>query len=92
MVNILESSSLYCAYYQANIKRELCWFFTASLRSCEYISFDRTINPEKNLFEFFVIPQSEELFLTLMSYFQKEGIVDNLVKLSNRLQDSTQQV
>jgi len=92
MMNILDSSSLYCLYYQAHVKRELCWFFTATLRSYEYISFDRTLDPEASIFEFFVVPNGEMLFLTLMKHFEEKGIIDNLVKLPNRLQNLDQQV
>lgn len=92
MVNILELPSLYCFYYQTTVQREFCWLFTAALRSYEHISFDRTINPELSIFEIFVVPEEEELFLLLMQYFKEEGIIDSLMKLPNRLQDLTQQI
>ena len=78
--------SLYCSYYQANVERELCWFVTATLRSYEHISFDRTLDPETSLFEFFVPSSTEEYFLEVMKYFHKEGLVRNLTKLPNRLE------
>ncbi len=83
---------LFSSYYQAHIKREMCWFVTATLRSYEHLAFDRTLDPEASLFEFFVSPGSESCFLELMNYYQQEGLVSNVVKLHNRLADSTQHV
>ena len=85
-------SSLYCFYYQAQVQRELCWYVTAALRSYEYISFDRTLDPSISLFEFFVPVSTEKPFLVLMHYFQSEGLVRNLQKLPNRLESLTEQV
>lgn len=85
-------SSLYCSYYQAQVERELCWYVTAALRSYEHISFDRTLDPATSLFEFFVPHSTEKYFLTLMNYFQSEGLVHNLKKLPNRLENLTEQV
>jgi hypothetical protein len=88
----MKSESLYCFYYHANVERELCWFVTAALRSYEHISFDRTLDPATSLFEFFVPEQCEKYFLEIMAYFQEQGLVRNLIKLQNRLQDLTQEV
>jgi hypothetical protein len=91
-MNTIESKSLYCPYYQACVKRELCWFVTAALRSYEHTAFDRTIDTSTSLFEFFVAPSSENNFLQVMAYFEAEGLVSDLKKLPNRLQDLMQQV
>lgn len=88
----MESQSLYCSYYHAQVQRELCWFVTAALRSYEHISFDRTLDPSTSLFEFFVPKDCEQYFLAVMVYFQEQGLVCNLKKLPNRLQDLSQEV
>ena len=88
----LHMSSLYCFYYQAHVQRELCWFVTAALRSYEHISFDRTIDVENSIFEFFVAPSTEPCFLEIMAYFQEQGLVSGLVKKPNRLEDLAEQV
>ena len=80
------------AYYQAHVQRELCWFVTATLRSYEHLAFDRTLDADASLFEFFVPFSTEKYFLELMRYYQNEGLVSNLVKLDNRLADLGQQV
>jgi len=85
-------NSLYCSYYQAHVERELCWYVTAALRSYEHISFDRTLDPATSLFEFFVPTTTETNFLALMAYFQSEGLVRNLKKLPNRLENLAEQV
>jgi hypothetical protein len=92
MVNIMHSAPLYCSYYHAHVERELCWFVTATLRSYEHIAFDRTLDPATSLFEFFVPQDCEKYFLAVMAYFEEQGLVRNLKKLPNRLQDLTQEI
>lgn len=91
-MNAIQMEHLYCSYYQAHVRRELCWFVTAALRSYEHIAFDRTLDTESSLFEFFVVPSTEDCFLEVMTYFQTEGLISDLKKISNRLQDSAEQV
>jgi len=81
---------LYSSYYQAHVQKELCWFVAATLRSYEHLAFDRTLDQSSSLFEFFVTPSMEQNFLEIMSYYQKENMVSNLVKLPNRLINSAE--
>jgi hypothetical protein len=81
----------YSSYYQGHINRELCWFVTATHRSYEHLAFDRTLDTRTSLFEFFVPVSTETYFLEIMDYYQKEGLVQGLVKLPNRLADSDEQ-
>lgn len=74
-----------CHYYQAHVFRADCWFFVALLRSFEHVAFDRTLDLEASIFEFFVPQEMEQQFLSIMSYFQKKGIVSHLTSLPNRL-------
>lgn len=83
----MKTLSLYCSYYQAHVERELCWFVTASLRSYEHVAFDRTLDPETSLFEFFVPTSTEKYFLEVMTYFESQGLVSGLQKLPNRLKN-----
>ena len=55
------------------------------LRSFEYISFDRTLNKEQSIFEFFVPQDTEDIFLDVMELLRKEGVIKTLEKLPNRL-------
>lgn len=74
----------YCTYYQAHVPREHCWFLTATLRSYEHMAFDRTLDKEHSIFEFFVAESQEPLFLTIMTRFEKEGVIENLKRIPNR--------
>lgn len=76
----------YSLYYQAHAVKELCWMITSSLRFTEHIVFDRAFDKEQSIFEFFVSPEAEDVFLDVMKKLEKEGIVFNIQKLPNRLQ------
>ncbi len=77
----------YCLYYQAHVVRPDTWFLTATLRSFEHLSFDRCLQKEDGLFEFFVPATLEKYFLELMSYYQSVNVVTSFTKLPNRLID-----
>jgi hypothetical protein len=76
---------MYCVYYQAHIIKEKVWFFVGALRSFEHLAFERTIDKEKSIFEFFIAPDLEHYFLDLIAYFEKKGILTRVEKLPNRL-------
>ncbi|HEX2978253.1 MAG TPA: hypothetical protein VHO47_04000 [Candidatus Babeliales bacterium] len=75
----------YCFYYQAHIERSRVWMFAAILRSYEHLVFERTIDKQESVFEFFVPVDNEVPFLELMEVFKQKEIVRNLNKLPNRL-------
>lgn len=75
----------YSLYYQAYISKRECWYVTAILRSFEHVAFDRTLDPETTLFEFFVPQDMEPAFLQIMHYFVERKLVAGLRLLSNRL-------
>ena len=83
-----EAVSSWCCYYQAHIKREKVWFFVAAMRSQEHVCFDRTFDVGASIFEFFVPESQEKMFLRMLTFFEQEGIVTNLIKLDNRAQVS----
>lgn len=82
----------YCQYYQANVKRDECWFFVGVMRSLEHMSFDRTLDLSSSLFEFFVPESMEDQFLSIMDYFKKQNIITDLKKLQNRLLNNAELV
>lgn len=55
------------------------------LKSFEHLCFDRTLDPQTSLFEFFVPEDQGPLFLKVMDYFQKQAMVTDLKKMPNRL-------
>jgi hypothetical protein len=79
---------MYSKYFQANVRREYCWFFVAVLRSYEHVALDRTIDKQESLFEFFVSPDMYDEFQGLMYRLSLKGIVSNLVEMPNRLINS----
>lgn len=86
----MEKYMNYCSYYQATIRREDCWFLTSIIRSYEHVAFDRTVDVERSIFEFFVPEAMEAEFLQIMHYFQEQGIAVDVVKLPNRLMDESE--
>jgi hypothetical protein len=79
---------MYSLYYQARIDKTRTWQLVATLRSFEHVAFDRTIDKEGSLLEFFVTPGNQELFLAIMHVFEQNGLVCNLVQLPNRFQEN----
>ena len=75
----------YCLYYHATIRKKDALFLVGTLRFFGHICFDRTIDPSKSLFEFFVPEGQNEKFQAIMEYFEKQGIVQQMRQLPNRL-------
>lgn len=75
----------YCLYFRAQIRKDRVWFLTSILRGCEHLAFDRAFDVKNNIFEFFVSPDSEAEFLSLMRFFEKKQIVSDFKQLPNRL-------
>lgn len=82
----------FSSYYQAIVEKEKTWLVVGILRSFEHVAFDRALDTSTGTFEFFVSPDLEAIFLDLMSYFKEIGLVRQLVKLPNRLEDPYQQL
>ena len=76
-----------CAYYQAHVVRKECCFLVAILRSFEHLLFDRTLDKNESIFEFFVPVDNEKTFLELMQYLEKKEVVHSVTKLPSRLAD-----
>jgi len=82
----------YCLYYRAKIERELCWVVTSVLRYSEHLVFDRCYDKDQSIFEFFVAPDFEDVFLSIMHKFQEKGVTHYFEKMENRLLDPNEQV
>lgn len=76
-----------CTYYQAKVKQPDTWFVTSVLRSFEHLAFDRTLDVERGIFEFFVPSEGEIYFEALVAYFEQLGIMSDVQKVPNRLLD-----
>ena len=77
----------YCIYYQAQINKQLTWFFVGCLKSSDHMAFDRTLDAEQGIFEFFVPIDMENQFVSFLHHFEQLGIVRNIQKKRNRLID-----
>ena len=75
----------YCAYYTGHVKKETAWLLTAILRGTEHVVFDRTLDVQASIFEFFVPIAMEPIFLELADYLKKEQLLLTLEKQENRL-------
>lgn len=82
----------YSLYYQARVERSQTWYVVGILRSFEHLVFDRTLNKQEGIMEYYIPHELEFYFLEIMAYFISQGIVKDLIKLPNRLENSKQEV
>ena len=75
----------YCAYYHAQITAGKIHLLVAILKSFDHLCFDRTIDAQNNIFEFFVPVGLEDEFVTLMGHLKQQGLIVQLQSLPNRL-------
>ena len=80
---------IFCSYYQAYVKPQTGWFVVAALKSFDHLCFDRTVDVEASIFEFFVPEQYEPTFLDIMKWMEESGYVGEIKKLPNRLMTET---
>jgi hypothetical protein len=71
-------------YYQARVNRRFSWFVVAVLKSYEHVAFDRTIDVDQSIFEFFVPVDTHHMFVYVIERLEKEGLVTDRVCLPNR--------
>lgn len=79
-------NTMYCSYFQAIVHKPDTWYLVAILRSFEHLAFDRTLDTQKGIVEFFVPQDMQNTFITLMDYFKDAGVVLNWQQLPNRLE------
>ncbi len=81
-------NNLFCSYYTGAVERSKVWVLVSALRGTEHICFDRTLDVQSSVFEFFVPHDTEHIFLQVMDYLKKDGVLLSLEKKENRLIDS----
>lgn len=74
-----------CRYFQAYIPRKSTLYVTALLRSFEHLAFDRSLDAQAGLSEFFVPPAMVEHFLSITNFLHQEGLMSQPQELDNRL-------
>lgn len=75
----------YSVYYQAHVQKELCWMVTATVRYLDHVAFDRTVDKQGSIFEFYVAPDLEQEFLVVAQRLLERKVFLHLEKLPNRL-------
>lgn len=81
----IHTSNLFCLYYVAKVKRELCWVLSSALRGTENVAFDRALDKTESTFEFFVPHDMQKTFLEVMNYLTKQEVIIWLEERENRL-------
>lgn len=76
-------------YFTAQVNRELCWLISAVFRGTENVAFDRALDKEDGLFEFFVPADMEPVFQEMMAYLKAQGAVLTVEQKENRLLTDT---
>lgn len=74
-----------CEYYQAIVDVPNTWFVFGVIRSEDNLAFERTIEGNPSLLEFFVTKGQEAEFLDLMNYLINLGYILSIEKKPNRL-------
>ena len=90
--NVLGEQPRASAYFQATVVGPDATLLVAVLKTFDSLCFDRTLDRETGLFEFFVTPLETELFLSVMYAFEQRGVVKDLREQPNRLLDPAQQL
>lgn len=78
--------SMYSLYYQATICIPQTWKLVAFIRAYDHAFFDRTLDSEKGIMEFFVPPLAEKAFCAMMDYLMAHGVIYSYTQLPNRLE------
>ena len=84
----ISENNLFCSYYTGAVERSKVWVLVSALRGTEHICFDRTLDVPGSVFEFFVPVDTEHIFLEVMAYLKKDGVLLTLEKKENRLINS----
>lgn len=80
----------YCLYYQAYVPPVKGWYVVAILKSYDHIALARTVDVKNSVWEFYVPHAMEQSFLQIMAALAKEGAIERVQKLPNRLADPAQ--
>ena len=74
----------YSLYYQVRVDRQKTWFVVGVMRNEDHLAFERTLEGQREILEFFVPRDQEQNFLILMEMLKKRGCVFEWNKQPNR--------
>lgn len=75
-------------YYQAEVIPHTIWLVTSILRNEDGWAFDRALENNSTVLEFFVSPSYEAEFCSFMDYCLEKKLLLSFQKLPNRFQVS----
>ncbi len=77
---------MYCLYYHVRFIKKTTWFVVGVLRAEDNVVFERALDSDTEIFEFFIPPGRESEFLSFMDCLTRRGYVLSIEKKPNRLQ------
>ena len=77
---------MYCTYYHVRFVKKTTWFVVGVLRAEDNVVFERALDSDTEIFEFFVPPGREPEFLSFMDCLTRRGYVLSIEQKPNRLQ------
>jgi len=79
----------YSEYYIAHVNISKTWFIGGIFRNEDNLAFERTIDGQNELLEFFVTRDLEQTFLALMDDLKAGGYIISWEKKPNRYLDTS---
>jgi|WetSurMetagenome_2_1015567.scaffolds.fasta_scaffold1198522_2 hypothetical protein len=73
-----------CSYYQAKVDKEKTWFVVGTFRNEDHVAFERAIEGQTEILEFFVPQDQEDYFLILIQRLKEMGYILWFEKKDNR--------
>lgn len=77
-----------CSYYLAKLVKKRIWFVTGNIHSMDNMVFERTVDKDEDILEFFVPSDQEKVFLEFMDSDPIKSCVVWIKKSRNRLAKS----
>jgi len=71
-------------YFIAKLAKNRTWFVSGCVRNLGHAALERALDPEKNIFEFFVAPNFASEFVALLAKLQQRGEVITFFEHPNR--------
>ena len=79
-----KNKSNVCLYFVGKVERSKVWVLVSAMRATEHVCFDRTLDVQNSIFEFFVPEAMLPIFLQVTDYLKKEHVLLSLEQALNR--------
>ncbi|MBD3231651.1 hypothetical protein GF322_03235 [Candidatus Dependentiae bacterium] len=74
-----------CEYYQVKTQKVKTWFVVGCFRNEDNLAFERTLDLQNSILEFFVPPNYNDQFLNIINWLINKKYILNIKKMENRL-------